>query len=133
MGTLMTEGGFPMFLVLAFGLATLLLAARFAYQPDGRSPAPVWSLAIVTVATAVTGVAADLAAVGHQAPRFLQEHVGDGAGYDLPRVLIQGFAESMAPAILGSTFVALAGLLIAVGLLRRSPPSRTAASQAVED
>jgi len=132
MGTLMTEGGFPMFLVLAFGLATLLLAARFAHQPDGRSPAPVWSLAIVTIATTVTGVAADLAAVGHHAPRFLQEHAGDGAGYDLPRVLIQGFAESMAPAILGSTFVALAALLIAVGLLRRSPASRTGAFLAVD-
>jgi hypothetical protein len=127
MGTLMTEGGFPMFLVLAFGLATLSLAARFAYQPDGRSPAPVWSFAIATVATTATGVASDLAAVGHHAPRFLREHAGDGAGNDLPLILIQGFAESMAPAILGSTFVALAALLLAVGLLRRSPASRVAA------
>lgn len=121
MGTLMTEGGFPMFIVLAFGLATLLFAARFTYRPDGRSPAPVWSLAIATAASTVTGVASDLAAVGHQAPRFLREHASDGAGYDLPRVLIQGFAESMAPVILGSTFVALSALLVAVGLLRRSP------------
>jgi hypothetical protein len=126
MGTLMTEGGFPMFVVLAFGLATLLLAARFAYQPDGRSAAPVWSLAIATAASTVTGVASDLAAVGHHAPRFLQEHADDGAGYDLPRVLIQGFAESMAPAILGSTFVALAALLVAVGLLRRLSASGAA-------
>lgn len=52
----------------------------------------------------------------HHAPRFLQEHPDLG----LPQALLQGFAESMAPGILGCTLVSLAALLVAVGLWRRA-------------
>jgi hypothetical protein len=121
MMTLMTEGGMAMWLVLVFGLATVLGAAWFAFRPDGRSPAPIWALAIATAATTATGVCSDLAAVGHHAPRFLREH----PDWSLPSILLQGFAESMAPGILGCTLVSLGALLIAVGLWRRSPPSPT--------
>lgn len=106
-----------MLLVLAFGLATVVSAAWFAYRPEGRSPAPIWSLAIATATTTTTGVCADLAAVGHHAPRFLREH----PDWSLPSLLLQGFAESMAPGILGFTLISLGALLISVGLWRRAP------------
>jgi hypothetical protein len=113
--TMMREGGHSMFVLLVFGLALLVTAAGFAIRPGRRRLKVAVALAIGTACSTVTGVSSDLAAVGHKAPEFLQEH----AGTTLPFVLLQGFAESMAPLILGSTILAAAALLVALGLYRQ--------------
>jgi hypothetical protein len=115
MVNLMVEGGVPMWFLLAFGVATLVAAARFAWRPVGRSPAPVWCLAIGTTAWIATAVMQDLAAVGHHGPDYLRAH----PDVSLAHMLMQGLAESMAPGILGFVILSLSSLLIAVGLYRR--------------
>jgi len=66
----------------------------------------------------VTGVATDLATVGHQVPDYLRRHPEE----NLAQVLLQAFAESMAPAILGFTLLSLSlvALLVPVGFYRES-------------
>src|ERR1043165_7771167 len=111
--TLFVEGGFPMWFLLAFGLAALATAARFAWAPARRTLRCALALSAATTCTAITGVAKDLATVGHQAPHFLTRHPEENV-----QVLLQGFAESMAPAILGFTMLSLVALLVAVGFYR---------------
>jgi hypothetical protein len=115
MATLMREGGMPMWFLLLFGLATLAASIRFAARPRNDYLGVALALAITTAVTAVSAVASDLAAVGHHAPEYMRAHP------DMPlvEVLLQGFAESMSPAILGFTVLALAGLMAALGLHRR--------------
>lgn len=114
--TLFVEGGFPMWFLLAFGVAALVMAARFARVPARRTLRVALALSVATACTAVTGVAKDLATVGHQVPNYIRYHPGDNLAY----VLLQGFAESMAPAILGFTLLSLVALLVAVGFYRES-------------
>lgn len=117
--TMIREGGFSMLVLLALGLALLLTAAAFAIRPARRRLHITLALGVATACAIVTGVTSDLAAVGHHAPEFMQRH----AGTVLPFVAMQGFAESMAPAILGSTVLAAASLLVALGLYRQREAS----------
>jgi hypothetical protein len=112
--TLFAEGGFPMWFLLAFGLATLAFAARFAHTPARRTLRTAFALAGATAFTSVTGVCADLAAVGHHAPGYLEVHPGT----TMVEALLQGVAESMSPAIVGFTMLSLAALVAALGLQR---------------
>jgi len=115
MSTLMQEGGMPMWFLLLFGVATLIAAVRFAARPRRNALAVALSLAGVTAVTAVSAVASDLAAVGHKAFDFLRAH----PDMTLSQILLQGFAESMSPAILGFTVLALVGLIVALGFQRQ--------------
>jgi hypothetical protein len=116
MWTLFQEGGLSMWLLVAFGAATLVAAGRFAWRPERRRLWGAVALGIATGSAAATGICSDLAAVGHHAPRFLQDH----PGVALPEILLQGFAESMAPGILGFTMLSLGALLVALGLYRQA-------------
>ena len=122
--TLIREGGFPIWFVLAFGAFSLLCAARFALRPG----LGVWRLALAlscaTVFAILTAVAADLAQVGHQAPAYLARHPNES----LPSVLLQGFAEAMSPAILGFSMLTVVALFMALGCYREpsdGEPSET--------
>jgi hypothetical protein len=112
--TFFQEGGFPMFFLLAFGLAALVLSALYARVPSRGRLRQALALAFATGFTAVTGTATAIATVGHQATAFLGRH----PEMTLPEVLLQGLAESMAPTILGFTLLSLVALIIAVGLYR---------------
>jgi uncharacterized membrane protein len=116
MMTLFREGGFPMWFLLAFGLLLLISGARFAMRPDVARLRLVFALATATLFTMVTAVGAALATVGHQAPDYLARH----PELTLAAVLLQGFAESLSPVILGSTLLTLAALFIALGFHRES-------------
>jgi hypothetical protein len=112
--TLFREGGFPMFFLLAFGLATLIFATRYAWAPTGRGLRMTLALGVATTFATLTGVCADLAQVGHHAPDYLLRHP------EIPvwQILMQGGAECMSPAILGFTTLSLAALLVALGVHR---------------
>ena len=114
--TLFTEGGFPMWFLLAFGLATLVSSARFARAPARRILRTTFALAGATALTTLTGICADLAAVGHEAPAYLVAHPGS----TMVEVLLQGVAESMSPGILGFTMLSLAALIAALGFQREA-------------
>ncbi len=114
MMTLFAEGGFPMWFLLAFGLATLVSAARFAWAPTRRALRTTCALAVSTAFTGATGICAALAAVGHQAPSYLRTH----PDLNMVEVLLQGAAESMSPGILGFTILSLAALIVSLGFQR---------------
>jgi len=114
--TLFREGGFPMWFLLTFGALLLIAGARFALRPDPSRLRLALALGAATLFTMVTAVSAALATVGHQAPAYLARH----PELTLAGVLLQGVAESLSPAILGATVLALAALFIALGCYRES-------------
>ena len=116
MMTLFREGGFPMWFLLAFGMLLLISGARFAMNPGPTRLRLALALGAATLFTMVTAISADLATVGHQAPSYLARH----PELTLAAVLLQGIAESLSPAILGSTVLTLAALFIALGFHRES-------------
>jgi hypothetical protein len=108
-----------MWFLLAFGVLTLVGAARFAAQPEFTRLRLVVTLGITTWFATLTAVSAALAEVGHHVPEYVALH----PALSLSAVLLQGAAESMAPAILGFTVLSLATLVVALGFHRESSPS----------
>lgn len=109
------EGGFPMWFLLIFGGASIGAAGMFARRPSRDRLPLVIALTLTTIFTSIMGVFADLAAVGH--------HTSDQWDKYQPiltQALLQGFAESMAPGILGFGLVTLASLLVVLGLYREA-------------
>lgn len=112
---LFLEGGFPMWFLLIFGGASLGAAAMFARRPNRERLPLVIGLTLTTIFTAIMGVFADLAAVGH--------HTSDNwdkFGPVIVQSLLQGFAEAMAPGIMGFGLVTLTSLLVVLGLYREA-------------
>ena len=114
--TLFREGGFPIWFLLSFGALSLLAAARFALRPEPARLRLALALAAATLFTMSTAISAALATVGHQAPGYLARHPEDS----LSGVILQGLAESLSPAILGSTVLTLSALFVALGCYRES-------------
>jgi hypothetical protein len=114
--TLFREGGFPTWFLLVFGGFLLVSGVRFASRPDAARLRLVLALGAATLCAMLTAICAALATVGHQAPDYLTRH----PQMTLAAVLLQGMAESLSPAILGSTMLALAALLTALGCYRES-------------
>lgn len=117
--TLLREGGFPIWFVLAFGALALFCAGRFAFRPGVLPWRLALALSCATLFAVLTAVAADLAEVGHQAPTYLARHPNES----LTSVLLQGFAEAMSPAIMGFSMLTVVAMFIALGWYRE--PSGT--------
>jgi len=109
-----TEGGFAMFFLLAFGVATLVAATLYAWRVTRVAFRVTLGLGVATGFTTLMGICVDLAAVGHGVPTYLQRHPETS----LAEVVLQGLAESLAPGVMGFTFLALAALLTTLGLYR---------------
>jgi hypothetical protein len=110
---LIREGGGPMLFVLIFGVLTFVAAALFAARGDRRRLGFITWIGVATVLSIGGGVASDLAAVGHHGfARCAEKHI------EPANCLVVGFAESMAPAIVGFTLLSLAAMLVAVGMSR---------------
>jgi hypothetical protein len=110
---LLREGGGPMLFVVIFGALTFVAAAVFAARGDRRRLGFITWMGLATVLSVGGGLAADFAAVGHDG----LEHCAARHIEPLACVLL-GFAESMAPAIVGFTLLSLAAMLTAVGMSR---------------
>ncbi len=108
------EGGFSMFFLLAFGLALLGTATVYAARVTRVMLRLTLALAAATLSATLAGICVDLAAVGHFAPIYSQHHPDS----PLAQAVLQGIAESLAPGVLGFTFLAVAALIVAVGLYR---------------
>ncbi|MBK7860581.1 MAG: hypothetical protein IPJ65_18680 [Archangiaceae bacterium] len=114
-------GGPPMVFLLVLGLLAVVSAARFMRSPDARRVATVVALSVATFFAAVTGVVADLSVFTH---RVAQNE--DWLEHQLAAVVLQGFSESLSPAILGGTLLCVTWMLMAVGYRRlsaRLPPA----------
>jgi hypothetical protein len=107
-------GGYTMFVVLVVGAVMVIAAARFARAANPQGLALVRALTWALVFAAISGIAANLMTVCHA--------VNDNpewAKTPLP-ILLEGFAESITPAILGGAIASIAWILVAVGV-RRMP------------
>ena len=111
---LFVEGGYPMWFLFIAALAALGSAASFAARPSRKRLALTRALGTTTLASILTGTAADVAAVGHHAPEYLARHLGES----MPSVILQGMGESMSPAILGFSCLSIVGVLISFGVHR---------------
>jgi hypothetical protein len=107
-----------MLFVVIFGGLTFVAAALFAARGDRRRTGFITWMGIATLLSTAGGICADLAAVGHHAlDRCGAQHLEP-----MPCLLL-GFAESMAPAIVGFTLLSLAAMLTAVGMSRSARAS----------
>ena len=107
-------GGFPMVFITVFGAVALLGAVRFALQPRSGRVAPVVAYGAAVALAALAGVAVDLSVVARVASS--EEIASDLRA----RIVLAGVGESLAPAILGFSILAVVALVTAVGL-RRMP------------
>jgi len=112
--TFMQAGGFPMWIILVFGLITLVAAGRFAYRPAEVDLGFLRAMTAATVFAALTGVTAALGAVFTQVPN----HPEWSKSPDLVLIVMTGLGESTAPLSLGFAIVSLAWVLTAVGTRR---------------
>jgi hypothetical protein len=108
------EGGFAMFFLLAFGVATLIAASLYAMRVTRAAFRMTLGLAVATGGATLAGICVDLATVGHQVPEYVQKH----PGVSLAEAVLQGLAESLAPGVLGFTFLSLAALIVTLGFYR---------------
>ncbi|MEY2932905.1 MAG: hypothetical protein RL033_3654 [Pseudomonadota bacterium] len=111
---LMQDGGWGMWFVLTFGLITLAAAVGFALRPRPGGEAAVRSFSRATTFSILSTVCLDLAVGG--------SHIANGPAFanhpKIHLVVLEGIAESLAPAILGCTLLSLAWLVMAVGQRR---------------
>ncbi|GDX79019.1 hypothetical protein LBMAG42_08300 [Deltaproteobacteria bacterium] len=107
-------GGFPMIVIVVFGLVGIVNAARFAWAPG---PGRVGYLAALGVAVALAGVggmAVDLIAVSVHVPEHPEWVAENGLGM----IVLQGVGESLTPIVLASGLLIAQSLLVALGLRR---------------
>jgi len=108
----MRAGGYSMWVVLFVTIAALVAAIAFVARADLRKLALVRALTSAGVFAIVGGLSSNLAAVFYFAAHM------DREGGPADRVVLQGLGESMGPAILGFTILALSWILVAVGTRR---------------
>jgi hypothetical protein len=111
--TLIRDGGWSMFVILAFGLAALLTAASYAIRPDAVREGFLQWMSRAVLWAIFCGIASDFATVCHYVA-----HDSSLTGDQLARIVLEGVGESMSPAIVGFAFLALVALLTAVGRRR---------------
>ena len=110
------SGGFPILVVIGFGLATMVTAAMHAYRPTIRRADIVRALSAATVFSTLAAVAACVGAVMHHVPGNPQW----AKSPDLPLIVMTGLGESMSPAIMGFSMLALAWMLCAIASRREA-------------
>ncbi|HEY4242331.1 MAG TPA: hypothetical protein VGM88_21080 [Kofleriaceae bacterium] len=108
----MRAGGWNMWFLLLLGFWGLYVAARFARSADPHRLSLVRALSIAMIAAMVTGFGSNLIAVAHYFRNHPDEPIGPG--------LVQGIGESLSSLVLGSAFLTVFWLLVAVGV-RRMP------------
>ncbi|MEO6419362.1 MAG: hypothetical protein ABIP39_08160 [Polyangiaceae bacterium] len=106
------DGGWGMFLIMAFGTASLVAAAWYAYRASAKPPGSLWGMGLATLFVTFAGFASDLKAVFD----FL---AGDKIEPEQrARILCQGLSESINTIIMGFMFLSLTALVAAYGSAR---------------
>jgi hypothetical protein len=129
--TLLRNGGYvPMLFILITGLIGLGAAFHFAIRARKQSLGFIKSMAMATLFGTLAASCADMGATLYGAGAALSANVADAPGpppatkreeQGLPNaihIVIEGFAESSSPGILGFSCLALTWMLVAVGRRR---------------
>ena len=121
--TLIRNGGVvPMSFILLFGIAALGAAFYFALRAERRTFGFVRGMAWATLFATLAATSADLGATLYHTSESFDEASHD-AQTRAAHMVIQGFAESTSPGIVGFSFLGLTFMLVAVG--RRRLDERT--------
>src|SRR5262245_14990670 len=107
---LFKEGGWGMYPTLILGLVTLVVAARFSWQPERRPLAVIAALWLTTFAQILHTTLIDISAVLHALVHVDPEL--------RTKVMFEGFKECTRPGIMGGVFLILTLLCVAIGLNR---------------
>jgi hypothetical protein len=121
MWTLIRDGGVPMLFIMAFGLVGLAASFFFAVRGERRSLGFIHGMMQALLFATLAGTVEDLGVTLHAVSRNWATL--PGGPLDAAHMLVEGCAESTAPAILGFSFLALTAMLTAVG--RRRLDERT--------
>ncbi len=105
-------GGWPMFIVVGFGLVALVAAALYAIRGKRQPLGFVYGMMGATFFAVLCGFAADLGAVFFA---LSSDKMSDVPAEQAHRILLEGFGESMSPGIMGFTMLSLTAFLVAVG------------------
>ena len=117
MWTLIRNGGvIPMMFILVFGLLGLAASFYFAVRAERRSLGFIKSMMHAVLFATLAATAADLGATLYAATRAW-ELPGEGP-LQAAHMIVEGFAESTSPGILGFSFLAVTAMLTAVGRRR---------------
>jgi hypothetical protein len=104
-------GGWGMWFVLAFGLVTLAQAIGFCRRPDARRATALEAFSRATRYAVIATVSLDLATVGSKVPSMLEW----ANSPKIHLIVMEGIAESLAPAILGCALLSFVWMIAAVG------------------
>jgi hypothetical protein len=112
------DGGWGMFLIVAFGTASLVAAGWYAYRGTARPPGSLWGMAFATLFVTLAGFTSDLKAVF----TYLASEAIDAGPRS--RILCQGLSESLNTVIMGFMFLSLTALVAAYGAARADRAAR---------
>ena len=107
-------GGFPMWFVLAFGSLTLAAAVSFARRPAERYIGMIRGMSIATVFIVLSAIASGLVMVATSVP-LTPKWANDPK---VALIILTGIGESLTPAVLGFSFLAMAWFVTALGVRR---------------
>jgi hypothetical protein len=99
----------------AVGLSTLGIAVSMAVRPGERKLALFRPLSVSTLLAILSSVATGLGL----ALRRAADDPALAGGAETTRIMLRGFAEAMAPAVLGFAVLSVAWLLVALGSRRQ--------------
>lgn len=116
MSDFIRAGGYPIWIVIALTVPSLILAIRFAIAVDARKLAMLralsWALGFAVLSGVTSNVMAVMFHLG-RSPEALRD--------PLPSLFI-GLGEALTPAVLGTSALTVVWILITFGL-RRMPKS----------
>jgi hypothetical protein len=118
MWTLIRNGGvIPMLFILVFGLLGLAASFYFAVRGQRQSLGFIKGMMQAVLFATLAATAADLGATLYAA-NHAWEQPGSGQPIVAAHMIVEGFAESTSPGILGFSFLAVTAMLTAVGRRR---------------
>ena len=118
MWTLIRNGGvIPMLFILIFGLLGLAASFYFAVRAERRLLGFIKGIMQAVLFATLAATAADLGATLYAASHAWGE-ASQAQPLEAAHVIVQGFAESTSPGILGFSFLAVTAMLSAVGRRR---------------
>src|SRR5512138_2858839 len=112
--------GPPFFFYAAVALVTLVVAIRFAFRPAERTLAILRALCAATVFSDLAAFFLGLANGLNGLKLVAERSGGNLAAVTQPIIVLGGVIEALAGLVLGFAVVAVAWLLVAVGLRRQA-------------